>query len=1045
MKLRIFVLTVAIVLTVGPFAVAQPEPPHVAEMHFVNELRKRGDVALALDYLQRLGKNPSPELAKELPFEIAKTRLAIGTEESESSKRLALYQQARNEFEAFLAKNPDSPRAGEARLEIAQVAVLQGKTQLSKALTQDSVAARASEALVARRLLEDAGKQLTAAAADIEAQLKKVPDTDKARRRKLETDLLRANLSRALNRFDQAQTFIDTGNNAVLRERGDKVDEAAAALEKIANSDNGSIGWQATAWLGRCQQLLGRPNDARKSLTKLLTLSPTPANADARRLAQYFLMLLTKESPDASERDPVGANIAAARKWLKDYPRQHNSPEGYGVRFLLAENLVALTERATKTTPENVKAAALHEARDLLKDIEHSENDFTDRARRMKIVLIDKQGGFRVPVEQLKTFDDCYIRSQYEMFMIAEDIKDAKDEKEREAKIAKRRDTARKALELGLSKPDAKANAQGKYSYEVNNARMILAYNYLQSKLLKEAIQTAETLARNDIRASQAQLAAAYAMQAYAEYLAEREQKVASKEDLKPERDKMLAFAKFAEEAWPDELPANLARHQVGLMLLRDKQLGEAIKKLNTVTPTYPNYANVKYLIAEVCQAAEKEKREPLKEPGLGSYADIAMKALLSIPDSSLGSPDPTVNHVYFLSRISLAQQYFKEKKYVEMEKLAAPLIDKVATVRLAVEDDRNSLLQRDIKASLQTDVLYGKFGLADLEYKEKHYAKVLEMLGPIVAEINEDKQPQLKNNPPLSNALLSMALKATMELNDLEKTKAVLTAMQKVGGEGDGGSTNILLQLVELIQTHLDALQKKSDADALAKTKKAFQQILNEVDRGQKNKSPEFAYLLAKNYSSIDEHEKAANILEAVKPPQPTGMKEADERNERLYHTVRVAYIHELRLSGDKERAAKLLEESMGTPKQPGWGMSHVEAQLERVLMLEEDNKYATAARLADEWVRKLKSKAEADGQVREKYLEFYYHTAYSFFKYGQTMKEKDKAKGEKAIKDAASQLVQLEKTWKGFGSETSTKRIQELFDKEPDLKTQFETLKNK
>ena len=38
-------------------------------------------------------------------------------------------------------------------------------------------------------------------------------------------------------------------------------------------------------------------------------------------------------------------------------------------------------------------------------------------------------------------------------------------------------------------------------------------------------------------------------------------------------------------------------------MQLRDKQLGEAIKTLNTITPSYPDYARVKYQIAEACLA----------------------------------------------------------------------------------------------------------------------------------------------------------------------------------------------------------------------------------------------------------------------------------------------------------------------------------------------------------------------------------------------------------------------------------------------------------
>ena len=56
---------------------------------------------------------------------------------------------------------------------------MQGKTQLSKALLQDTLDARVTEALVARTMLTDAGKQLAVGAADIEAKLKKIPAADK--------------------------------------------------------------------------------------------------------------------------------------------------------------------------------------------------------------------------------------------------------------------------------------------------------------------------------------------------------------------------------------------------------------------------------------------------------------------------------------------------------------------------------------------------------------------------------------------------------------------------------------------------------------------------------------------------------------------------------------------------------------------------------------------------------------------------------------------------------------------------------------------------
>ena len=93
----------------------------------------QGKPDLALEYLQRISKNASPELLKELPLELAKAKLDAAGEEPDSGKRLSLYSDARDELQKWLAANPTSPRTGEVKLDIAQVAVMQGRTQLSRA------------------------------------------------------------------------------------------------------------------------------------------------------------------------------------------------------------------------------------------------------------------------------------------------------------------------------------------------------------------------------------------------------------------------------------------------------------------------------------------------------------------------------------------------------------------------------------------------------------------------------------------------------------------------------------------------------------------------------------------------------------------------------------------------------------------------------------------------------------------------------------------------------------------------------------------------
>ena len=182
---------------------------HPGRYALCSGIAQPGQSDLALEYLQRLAKNPSPELAKELPLELAMTRLEAAGDEPDSGKRLNLYNQAREELQNWLTANPTHPRTSEVKLDMAQVAVLQGRTQLSRALMNpDFSEVMTPEAAKARALLEDAGAQIKAAAKDLDAQIAKLGEAktpaEKTLKKKLENERLQAELNVGLNLFDQA-------------------------------------------------------------------------------------------------------------------------------------------------------------------------------------------------------------------------------------------------------------------------------------------------------------------------------------------------------------------------------------------------------------------------------------------------------------------------------------------------------------------------------------------------------------------------------------------------------------------------------------------------------------------------------------------------------------------------------------------------------------------------------------------------------------------------------------------------------------------------
>src|SRR5947209_3648228 len=106
MKNSLLVLAVAVVLTAAGRAPAQAEPPHVAKIRFAQELRARGYGDLALEYLAKIQSDPSPELQKLLPLDVARTELDQAGHEPDLAKRLEMYGRARAGFANVLKASP---------------------------------------------------------------------------------------------------------------------------------------------------------------------------------------------------------------------------------------------------------------------------------------------------------------------------------------------------------------------------------------------------------------------------------------------------------------------------------------------------------------------------------------------------------------------------------------------------------------------------------------------------------------------------------------------------------------------------------------------------------------------------------------------------------------------------------------------------------------------------------------------------------------------------------------------------------------------------
>jgi hypothetical protein len=1016
-------LALVVAFLLAPLPARAEEPPH---FDFVHGLRERRYFDLALEYLHKLqARTDLPaDVAARLPLEIARTQLDSAAATPDIGQRLSLYVEARKQFEEFLAKNAKSPLANQARLDLAHVAVLQGKTQLSRALREQDLTAKVSEAERARQLLTDAGKQLEAVVPLLDKQAAEFPEPQtaeqKAARKELEDARLQARLDVALNLFDQGLTYVDTEKEAVNAERSKVMSQALDKLKKGFDADEKNpLYWVGQAWVGRLLHENGDLPNARKKFAEVLDQTGRQADP-GKRLARYFRLLALKEGLDPSIKDMPKEIKEETTRWLKEYPAYLNTPEGFGVRFLLAEADVKSAGEPKIT--RQLRLALFNEAKALCKQLEETDNDFMVQARKVKIAIIKEEGGLKGDVKTLPTFDDCYVRAQYEDALIEEEEKKGKlTEEQRKQHLQ----TIVEALNRGLTlAKKEKAVPED----DLNNAKAALAFAYLTGGDLQGAARIGEELARLPTRPSQSGRGAIYALHSLAQIVADPEKGKVTAEDAKEYRDKLRTLAEFAKKNWPGDAPGDVARHELGLLDIREENYPAAVAELSAIRPGYGGAIYAQYQLAMA--ALEADKRG-LKHAGSDTrpWEQRALEALNKLPDLPR-NPDPSTAYVYMMARLKQGQLLYAAKKYDDIAKLADPLLARVAELKFDTDDQREQA-----RSGLSTLSLLAKYGKAQEDYNAKRYEQVTGLLASLLGEA--DKLPEFKTNPKLRWAILGLLLRSYIQTGKLDEAQKVLDVLNKLSEESglEGGGIETLKQLAQLLKGQVEEIRRKQP-DQLPKTVEAFSKFLDTLTKQQEKGGslpPEALLILQDCYSALDNHKRAADMLKAYPEPKDN----APQKDRETWQVIQVMYLRQIRLDGQTDEAKKVLEKLLDTP----WGPKNLELQKEKIFLEIGPNSYMKAAKGWDTLVKALVAKINQPG-MKAQYFECYYWLVYCLYKHSQELPE---AKRPAAVKQAANFITTLEAKWPDLGGDESKARFQDLLDKEPPLKEAYEQLKPK
>lgn len=1023
-------------LLVIPQASRSAEPPH---LDFVRGLRDRGYPDLALEYLQKLAAKPPADIAATLPLEMARCRLDVAKTIPDLAQRQRQYTEARTEFQTFLDKNPNSPLAATARGDIAQVTVLLGRAQLARMRQEGSADGKAKLAAVARVLLTDAAKslenvlkQLDTQIAKLEAQigmLKAATPEERAQKKQLEDALKQVwdahhqiELELGLVQLDQAETYIDPENADNNKARGEVVKKAITILDRLSLRDRlHPTCWLARAYLGRCHNENGDPGKAR-STWAVIFADNTPASNAAKRIARFYRLELLV-STDAKDENP----IQLAEDWRKTYPTFRNTPEGCGVRYILA-NLKFRAAAQPKVTAQQ-KAALLTEAKGLCQDLEQFENDYRNVAFRLKIQIIKIEGGFDRKIDTLRTFDDAYIRARYEADVLETELKKATDaakvEELKKEQFAKITDALTRALDLAKKAPPAVA-AKIPIN-DVHEARSILAYAYLAQGNLTEAARAGEELAYAKPRINQSLQGAIYALQAYAQMLDEK------KGDEKEVKENLRKVATFIKQTWSEDQTADMARHRLGMLLYKEGQYKAGYDELSAIKPSYPEAILSSYLQAMCAQALQEQEN-----PADRAWEQKALAALFAMPELP-PAPDPVLAQTYIQAKLALGAQLFKQKKFSQVEQIASALLTVLGNVKLPAN------VTEELKAMAVQQVVLAKYVQADAEFKAGQFAKANAMLTPVVEALQKGEMAELKKNPELQWGFLGLALRTKIQDGKLPEAQQVLKVIQKLSEEGDfaAGATKTMASIVQLLAEQVADLRRKGETEKLQRTKGALADFLDTMAK-QKDQTPEVSLLLAQSYIAVDDGKKASEIakgwLEKNKEPAPPARGQPASQERARWEMMKIFHIRALRLDKQVEAARAQIDETFKpVGKEPGWGLRNLEARKENCFVFQAEQKWKEAATGWNQLVTQLQ-KLRDDNRMKDHYFECYHWLVYSLYHHALTL---ESPKKEETIRSAAKYIADLEAAVPDLGGKQSKDRFDDLLKSAAALKTEYDQLK--
>jgi hypothetical protein len=817
------------------------------------------------------------------------------------------------------------------------------------------------------------------------------------------------------------------------------------------------------------------PTEAEKHRKRVMEQTSKAAQP-AQRLAKLFYIQGIPKNPTI-KLDPLKKSKLIeeeAKKWLAAYPNHHKTPEGWAVRFELAQAMYFEAQAMTKdkAPPGAAALAVLGQAQKHFAAIGESDSNLAEKAKAFNVNISVMKLGDKTAAADLKDFESCYLKAQVERFKVrnvtlAIAAAAPKDQEKLEAERKQHIREFLKALVRGIMLADAKTSPQN-----LEEARYLLAIGYLEAGDFYRAAVAGEALAREHAgpgtpptkRAGQA---AGYAIEAYANIL-QRDNADANRQRLQD----LTAYVLSPEmqKSWAGEPVTSVARYQLAMLYNKDNAYREAIDQLDKLPPDFSGYIYAQgQLVFIALEAREKAKTEEEKK----AFADMARKAILRTPP--LKDADPNSAAMYFFAGLELPKFYYAdaaeamdknelpraELLYNEMTKSIAGLKAKLEKTPVKLSGETRAKL--DFSIGVLTK--YARLGLAGIDYRRGNYDKVLTTTADVVLAVEQNKgggtAPIRLKDYQVTGDILGLALRANVQNGNLFKAKQILGYLERLTGEEGGGvaeTSGVLHSLIGDLGAQIKELKKANDPDKLRATVKNFSAFIDDValallakkDKGLDLKDTMF---LAKCYASLEEYAKAANLYAKIPPPKALdkdNLKEEDEKEIATYWHLQVQYAKVLRLSAHSKEDLGKAKRVLDYLQRHKNARLQIYGEVEQIHILEDSGKFGTPlyGLAMKGWGgimnnATLKAKMGDDPNLKELYFNAYYGNAWCLYKLSQTGAVITKGKDKDYLKTAANHILRLEKSANQEGWQIVGHRFRELLTSEKKLKDEYEKLK--